>query len=679
MSAIDDLKQAFRDYVADGVPASGEYEPLKAAIRIAFDKLGTEIASVGSGLIRYETKSALDEDTGQPDGALAYVWGDGTAENNTVYQSDGGVWSEATWYFDAVAGVVQPLVDAAQQWATSPAEPDPAGSPGVQSARTYAERTGAMLADLGESGLVQVHGESGTWLPVIFDTPSGGGDARVLLSADAATGRLSGDFDIGLGYAREAARYGQVAIWDYGPVLPQIIDADGRVLLGFDTEAGVMVGALAGGGGLIDYKPNVAVAHSGAGELTYAWYDPARAGQALSVHLSATGDMASPDFSATGTADEYGAVKVVVAGLDPATEYSYGIAPAGARAKVMGTIRTRPIGAASYSFVAGSCTVSTLDNVPPTFAAMAAFDPLLFIQLGDYGYPDIVDRDAAKYRINWPAKIYQSQALLRKAALAYVWDDHDYRGNDADGTDAEATEIAGTEYRRLFGSPTLPSTHDAVYHSFVVGRVRFVMSDLRSQRSPNAATDDADKVMMGAEQEGWFQAELLAAKSAGQAIVWVSSVPWCMDTYVGSDKWGGYTTERARLANFIKDNGLAGRMIGISGDIHTLAIYDPDESTDADYATGGGANFAWMNAAPIDNWTMPQGSIADSLCFTTPPYPDEPPGGDGYGPRRQQWGGFAVEDEGGSTITITMTGYALDGAGIAQAVMTHTQTLTVGA
>src|SRR5690606_10030811 len=129
------------------------------------------------------------------------------------------------------------------------------------------------------------------------------------------------------------------------------------------------------------------------------------------------------------------------------------------------------------------------------------------------------------------------------------------------------------------------------------GRVRFVVSDLRSEKSPIGQTDDEDKVMMGATQEAWWRAELLAAKAAGQVIAWISSVPYIETTTAGSDKWGGYNTERVRHANFIKDNGLADRMFGINGDLHCLAMYDPLASSAGDYAIGGGANFPWFNCA----------------------------------------------------------------------------------
>lgn len=109
------VELAFRDFSIDGVASSGRHEPVKSEIRRALGSLlATTLSSIGAGILRYETKAAMDADNDQADGQLAYVWGDATAANNKVYQNDSDTWVEAAWYFTAVAGVVQPLVDDAE-------------------------------------------------------------------------------------------------------------------------------------------------------------------------------------------------------------------------------------------------------------------------------------------------------------------------------------------------------------------------------------------------------------------------------------------------------------------------------------------------------------------------------------------------------------------------------------
>lgn len=115
-NATDALKNAWRDFNSDRVPASGALQPDKAQIRSALDKLDGELSSIGAGIARYATKTVMDAVTSAADGQLAYVFADSTEANNAVYQWDDGEaeWVEAAWYFNAVAGVVQPLVDDAE-------------------------------------------------------------------------------------------------------------------------------------------------------------------------------------------------------------------------------------------------------------------------------------------------------------------------------------------------------------------------------------------------------------------------------------------------------------------------------------------------------------------------------------------------------------------------------------
>lgn len=121
------VEAAFRDFVTDGIPASGEHEPVKSEIRAALGELlETTLSAISAGIKRYATVAAMDADVDEADGQLAYVYeNNGSASDpaNGVYQWDSGTtaWVAATWYFDAVSAVVQPLVDQAEAAATSAA------------------------------------------------------------------------------------------------------------------------------------------------------------------------------------------------------------------------------------------------------------------------------------------------------------------------------------------------------------------------------------------------------------------------------------------------------------------------------------------------------------------------------------------------------------------------------
>src|SRR5207247_2718365 len=74
-----------------------------------------------------------------------------------------------------------------------------------------------------------------------------------------------------------------------------------------------------------------------------------------------------------------------------------------------------------------------------------------------------------------------------------------------------------------------PQEELAIWQSFAVGRVKFILTDLRSQRDEPKKKDNAEKSMLGAKQKEWFKSELLAANGKYPLICWVSSVPWIGD------------------------------------------------------------------------------------------------------------------------------------------------------
>lgn len=127
-----DANSVFRDFVVNGVPSSGEYQPPKADIRSLFalveqaqyilyndgathlgvadvqdaivaiaSQIGPLVAAaISAGAVVHATKSALLSDTSHPAGTLGFVYADPTSSNNGVYALQ--PLSPPSWVFTGV-------------------------------------------------------------------------------------------------------------------------------------------------------------------------------------------------------------------------------------------------------------------------------------------------------------------------------------------------------------------------------------------------------------------------------------------------------------------------------------------------------------------------------------------------------------------------------------------------
>ena len=105
-------------------------------------------------------------------------------------------------------------------------------------------------------------------------------------------------------------------------------------------------------------------------------------------------------------------------------------------------------------------------------------------------------------------------------------DDHDFGGNNATRK-ASTHEAARRSYEEYVPHyPLLFDLEGPICHTFSIGRVKFILTDLRSQRDDPRDKETPQKSMMGPEQKDWFKKELLDANGKYPLICWVSSVPW---------------------------------------------------------------------------------------------------------------------------------------------------------
>ena len=355
-----------------------------------------------------------------------------------------------------------------------------------------------------------------------------------------------------------------------------------------------------------------------------------------------------PDFSnallvgpaVANTAVNNRMVSLPITGLQPDTQYYYAIEADGLLdISTTGKLRTPGEGVYSFTFAFASCAREA-DH--PVFDTIRQHNPLFFIHTGDMHYSDIDTNEIDRFRDAYDDVLTSptQSAMFRDVPLAYMWDDHDYGANDSDKNSPSRLAARLTYQEYVPHYPLVAGSGDVpIYQAFTIGRVRFIMTDTRSERDPKKlSSNDPDKTMMGAAQKDWFKQQVLAANGQYPVIVWVSTSPWIADSPGGGkDNWNGFRVERHELADFIKDNEIRGFHM-ISGDVHMLAI---DDGSNNIYATSAGPNFPIMQAAALSS----SGSFLISNTYSEGQYP-------GVG----QFGLMTVEDNGSNFVTVRWSG-----------------------
>ncbi|MGZ8544614.1 MAG: alkaline phosphatase D family protein, partial [Flavisolibacter sp.] len=368
--------------------------------------------------------------------------------------------------------------------------------------------------------------------------------------------------------------------------------------------------------------------------------------------------LSSPVYGPYGTADGTHNMMVTleVNGLTPATKYYYAIESNGVvdvSADDVGSFTTSANGVYSFRFTAGGCGISSNH---PVYTRMAEKNPDFFVSLGDFHYANPnsgsdINVHRAPYESNMLSQTASSD-FFRNVPLAYVWDDHDFSGNDSDSTSVGRinARLAYQEYVPHYplarGSGNVP-----IYQSFTIGRVHFILSDLRSTRH------QANGVIWDTLQRQWFKAQCLYAKNNNLVIAWVSSVSF---GGTQADNWGGFSAERINVSNFLNENQIENFFI-LSGDAHMLAI---DDGTNHDFSTtGNSAHYPVFAVAALNQSgsnkggrynVMPDGSIdPNPLANYIYTNPNNTIG---------QYGMIEVNDN-GLEICISFTGYRVTNTG----------------
>jgi phosphodiesterase/alkaline phosphatase D-like protein len=332
------------------------------------------------------------------------------------------------------------------------------------------------------------------------------------------------------------------------------------------------------------------------------------------LKVSTTSDLLkAPVYSSWILVTAEGYAKVDMTGLDANTLYYYGweLNTVGNLSRdASGRCKTVGSGAHSFNFCHAACAYPN-NSTSGVFTRIRNRNPAVLVMCGDMHYSDTASTDPALYRANWDncMNVSVQKTLYSEIPHAYIWSDHDFCGNDSWSGSVGAT-TATLAYRQVMPHYPLAIATDTegIYHTFSIGRVRFIMLDMRRYRSHPGATDDASKTMLGAPQKQWLKDLLMAHPN--QMKFMVMDGPWIGSPIAGvldlEDWWCAYTTERKEIANYVIANSIRNLVI-LAGDAHMVAI---------DNGTNSPGGIPLFQAAPIEQRASQKGGP-----YTTGPIP----------------------------------------------------------
>lgn len=235
----------------------------------------------------------------------------------------------------------------------------------------------------------------------------------------------------------------------------------------------------------------------------------------------------------------------------------------------------------------GAC--ARQDKPQPIWEAVVATRPQLFLFLGDNIYGDSEDMAVlkAKYQLLGQQPGYQK--LKQTCPVLATWDDHDYGVNDG-GAEYPKKRESQQVFLDFFEVPAQDARRqqEGVYSAHLFGppgkRIQVILLDSRYFRSPlktgyqpgepgdgyrgkYAPNTDPGATLLGETQWKWLEAQL---KIPAEVRLIGASIQAVADEH-GSEMWGNFPAERARLFRLIRDTRAAGVVI-LSGDRHLAEI-----------------------------------------------------------------------------------------------------------
>jgi hypothetical protein len=296
---------------------------------------------------------------------------------------------------------------------------------------------------------------------------------------------------------------------------------------------------------------------------------------------------------------------MTVSGLESDTKYYYSSRDDKEKIYREGTFRTAPLegNRTSFKFATAGCSQSGSHH--DVFSVIRYENPLFFLHLGDIHYEDI-NADNVERRVKALDRVMNSptQRELFSIPLSYIWDDHDWLGNNALGYE-EGREAALESYRVAFPYYEPLPSNNSVYHAYTIGTIRFVISDLRSEAT--------ETEIFSREQKEWLFDELSQAGNY-DFVIWATSKPWInQDIIEGKDSWWGFGTDRQELSDHIS-SVVPNNLLALASDAHMVAFDDGSNTYYGTSTNGTAKSFPILQTGPLDRVASFKGGPFSDGC-----------------------------------------------------------------
>lgn len=340
-----------------------------------------------------------------------------------------------------------------------------------------------------------------------------------------------------------------------------------------------------------------------------------------------------------------------VTGLADNTQYFVRANYTGIASTLTGSFRTPPAGAHNFSFAFASCWNPARTEVGKFIFQsirnkIAAGTLQFIIHTGDFQYADIQVEDTSLFR-NATDPVFLNNlapnraAMFRECPVYYMYDDHDAGGPDNGNAFDPGTQAGIEFFRKATPNPDFAQPSGPPYYSFKRGRCRFVVTDVRNDRTASNQPDGPSKYMLSEAQYNWLLAEFAAANLAGEPVFWVSTTMWLGNTFSTGDPWLGYNRQRQEIASWIVANGMSNKIAVLTGDEHAMAY---------DNGTNSPGGIKCLAAAP---WDQTRSSV---------PQPNYPYSTPLIAEVDTQYGQVDVTDTGSGPVTVRFRGFAVGGS-----------------